>query len=508
MNGGPAPFDARLAVLEQTVRSLEQRLSAVEARSTPAYDAESHTTIAADADLNAIITGAFDPVALLSLVGRTLVVLGGAYLLRALTESNVLTPPVGPGLLAHLRVDMAGDRRPDSAPRLAVCDISWRDERLDRASARVRGSHQISDSRRGARRCPPHSDRWRRVTRRDPKPVADARMDHRHWRTCIEPGADRHNQRGAAVCTRGYRARGCDAVDRLHDRLGLAAMAGGSRRRLCRAGARHWRHVAHLPQPASRVIAVQLLLLGGYVFSVAIRTLFRGREINVFEAVQVIAALAIGFGGAVIVARSAGMGGGLLVAMGLVSGAACYAAAFAFVARRQGLHQNFYFYSSLGVILVLAGSALGLRNAAPLWAMLAVAAAWTATRAHRVTLTVHAAVYFLAAAAASGLLTATAAALIGPPVVQSTGIAATDDRVRRWLYVLADASRSGTDTATVRAVTAYRDCGHRRRGERGLDGGAPRDGRYRSGRRRHHSYRRARLDGAHARVARRQRALS
>jgi hypothetical protein len=164
---------------------------------------------------------------------------------------------------------------------------------------------------------------------------------------------------------------------------------------------------------------VQLLLLSVYVASVAVRTLIRGREVNLFEALQVIVALLVGFGGAVVVARATGMAGGLLVAMGLVSGAVCYGVAFAFVAHRQGLHRNFHFYSSLGLVLVLAGSALGLADASLLWALLAVAASWTATRAHRLTLTVHAAAFYVAAAIASGLLAAAAVALVGPPVAQS-----------------------------------------------------------------------------------------
>jgi hypothetical protein len=121
----------------------------------------------------------------------------------------------------------------------------------------------------------------------------------------------------------------------------------------------------------------------------------------------------------VYVARSTGMGGGPLAAIATVVGAGCYAVAFAFVARRQGLRHNFYFYTSVGVILVLAGSALGVSQAALLWAALAVVAAGAAGRADRLTLTFHAAVYFIAAAAASGLIAASWRALVGPPVEQS-----------------------------------------------------------------------------------------
>ena len=39
--------------------------------------------------------------------------------------------------------------------------------------------------------------------------------------------------------------------------------------------------------------------------------------------------------------------------MNLLVGAGCYAVAFAFLARQHGLRRNFYFYTSLGLMLVL-----------------------------------------------------------------------------------------------------------------------------------------------------------
>ena len=47
-----------------------------------------------------------------------------------------------------------------------------------------------------------------------------------------------------------------------------------------------------------------------------------------------------------------------LAAMNLVGGAACYGVAFAFLTRQQGVRRNFYFYTSLGLILVLVSMAL------------------------------------------------------------------------------------------------------------------------------------------------------
>lgn len=175
-----------------------------------------------------------------------------------------------------------------------------------------------------------------------------------------------------------------------------------------RVASRSW------PDPPARVIALQLLLLTGYLASVATRTLLRGRDVVAFEVVQTAAALAVGFGGALYVTRATGSGAVALAAMSLLVGAACYAVAFAFLGQ-QGVRRNFYFYTSLGLILVLISSAL-LMATAPLalaWSAVAVAASWLALRNGRVTLNAHAAVYIVAAAAASGVLAAAAAALVG-----------------------------------------------------------------------------------------------
>jgi hypothetical protein len=183
------------------------------------------------------------------------------------------------------------------------------------------------------------------------------------------------------------------------------------------------------PDPPAAVIALQLLLLAGHLTSVAARTLLRGREVNLFEALQTAAALAVGFGGAVYVAQATGFGTTALAAMSLVIGAGCYGVAFAFLARRLGLRRNFYFYTSLGLILVLAslallfgGAAMALTSAAG-----AVLTTWLAWRTGRITLNSHAVAYLAAAASASGLLTAATAGLVGAadaswPPISSTGL--------------------------------------------------------------------------------------
>ena len=211
------------------------------------------------------------------------------------------------------------------------------------------------------------------------------------------------------------RARRGDALDRIRRELGAAAMARGAGRRPDGAGARRRNASGNWPDPPARIIAVQLLLLTGHLASVATRTLVRGRDVNVFEVLQTVAALAVGFGGAVYVAQATGFGVAALATMNLLFGASCYGVAFAFLARQQGLRRNFYFYTSLGLILVLVSTALLLTGptAALAWTALGVLTTWLALRTSRITLNSHAAAYVLAASIASGLLTAATVALVG-----------------------------------------------------------------------------------------------
>ena len=174
---------------------------------------------------------------------------------------------------------------------------------------------------------------------------------------------------------------------------------------------------------------MQLSLLTGYLASIAIRTLIRGRDLNLFEVVQAVAALMVGFGGAVYVARATDFGAAALAAINLAFGIGCYAVAFAFVARRQGLRRNFYFYTSLALILVIVSTALLLDGArlSLLWMACGVLASWLAFRISRVALDFHAAAYAIAAMGAAGVLTTAGYGLIGSadaswPAIAATGL--------------------------------------------------------------------------------------
>ena len=100
-------------------------------------------------------------------------------------------------------------------------------------------------------------------------------------------------------------------------------------------------------------VLVQFALVAAYLGSTAIRTLGLRRGIVPFEAIQAAAVLLVGLGGAAFVTARAGMGSGALAlgVLSLVFGAVAYAVAFAFV-ERQRTPANFYFYTTAGAAFV------------------------------------------------------------------------------------------------------------------------------------------------------------
>src|SRR5690349_18811429 len=100
---------------------------------------------------------------------------------------------------------------------------------------------------------------------------------------------------------------------------------------------------AYAPIPGWWLAGAQIGLLGLYLASTLIRTLYRHFQVTAFEMAQCAAAFAIA------------MWGGLPVAPEmLVAGAACYVVSF--VVLERGGRRNFVTYSTFGLLLVLAGT--------------------------------------------------------------------------------------------------------------------------------------------------------
>ena len=423
-------MDDRLARVESTMREIERSLASVEARlaaleGQPAPIAaagspHASTTIAASDMTEAAappLVARDDFIGILSLIGRTFVALGGAYLLRALTDSAILPQAGGIALgLAYafawlVMADRAGAaRRGTSAafhalvasmiafPLLWEATVRFRFLEPTTTAAAVTIATGLALGVAIRQRLQPLA--WIATLAALPAALALIAAT-----SVVIPFAVFLILLGIATLWMGY------ALDWVLLRWPVALVADIAVVALTmRVSNRSW---GELPAP---VVAVQLFLLTGYLASIVTRTLVRARDVNVFEVVQSVAALGVGFGGAVYVASVTGSG--VVVALALVNlmvGAGCYGVAFAFVARRQGLRRNFYFYTSLGLVLVLVSSRLlvGATVVALIWAGIAVLAAWLARQLGRTALELHAAVYAIAAAAASGLLAASGSALVG-----------------------------------------------------------------------------------------------
>ena len=406
--------------LQRSIVRIDRRLDAIERSTLPARpdlpDPPTLLDLPAQPAVPALPALTEDPVTLLSFVGRTFVALGGAYLLRALTDAAIVPLPQGTalGLLYALGWLVFSDRAATANRRTSaafhglvatmiafplIFESVTRFQLLTPAAAAIGLGLVTTLSLGAALRQRSQVLAWLAVLAALATSLALVGATR-----VVLPFAALTVVLGIATLWIGYSAdwvllRWPAAL--VADLMVLALAA--------RVTSGSW------PDAPAQVMAVQLLLLTAHLASVGARTLLRGRDVNAFEVVQTAAALAVGFGGAVYVAQATGFGATALAAMNLGVGAGCYGVAFAFLARQRELRGNFYFYTSLGLILVLVSTALLLTGAtaALAWIALGVTTAWLARRTGRVTLDAHAAVYVAAAASVSGLLTAAAAALVG-----------------------------------------------------------------------------------------------
>jgi hypothetical protein len=161
-------------------------------------------------------------------------------------------------------------------------------------------------------------------------------------------------------------------------------------------------------------IAFATVLLLMYLISFLVQTHRRGRDVSIFEVAQALAATGIAFVAAILAARSGQVSLMPIGMMVVVIGIGSYALAFT-PETRAVRRQNFYYYSTLGLVLIVAGSALFTSPtvAAVAWSALAITMAWGSGRNGWVSLSLQSTVLLLAAGAGSGILATGAHALAG-----------------------------------------------------------------------------------------------
>ena len=175
--------------------------------------------------------------------------------------------------------------------------------------------------------------------------------------------------------------------------------------------------------PLSVFLTGAILLLA-YLLSFALHTHIRSHDVGVFEAVQALFAVGIAFLAASIAARAGQLVMSQVGVLTLLLAACSYALAFT-PQTRTARGRNFFFYSTLGLVLLVVGSALVLSPAiaAAAWSLLALAMAWFSGRYGRVALSLQCTFLLLAAGVSSGILETGLQALAGdalaswPPLV-------------------------------------------------------------------------------------------
>ncbi len=356
-----ALLESAVADLRQTVLSIEQRLHAVEIPVGAAAAVLALTQVPPDVAPRLLparskVKDPYDPIVILSLVGRLLLVLAGGFFLRAMTDAGTLAVPVGISCaFAYAAVwlflsDRAGGRgRLPNAVFHALAAALLAFPLIVEATTRFKvltgsgGAVVLSVASAAllfvAWRRRLHAVAWLTVIGALPTSAAILVQTG-----VVAPFALYLVAFGVATLWLGY------SIDGWGGRW-LAALAAD----MAVVGVTMRAFAPeHLDTPQVAMM-LQLLLLVGYLGSIAIRTLVRGRDVTPFEAAQAAATLAVSLAGAVFMARATDGVPAALGVAALLVGAACYAAAVMIVGKREGSALNFHFYTSLALVLVLAG---------------------------------------------------------------------------------------------------------------------------------------------------------
>ena len=160
--------------------------------------------------------------------------------------------------------------------------------------------------------------------------------------------------------------------------------------------------------------AVALLIV--YLASFTWQTHGKGRIVNVFESVQTLFAGCIVLGSALIAVRAGHLAINTVGIMGVVVGGGGYGLAVAKETRTLR-YPNFFYYSTFGLVYLLVGTGIlaPLAIVSAVWAVFAVVMAYLSYRVGWVSLSLQCTIILVAASAGSGLLAVGLEAFVGDP---------------------------------------------------------------------------------------------
>lgn len=160
-------------------------------------------------------------------------------------------------------------------------------------------------------------------------------------------------------------------------------------------------------------VALQLSVLVLYLGSFVARTLFVGREVILFEVVQSVVVMAVCFGGAFAVLADADISATPLGAAATATGIVGYAFALLYLEPRKQWRTRALFTTHAVVLFVAGISALvPMKGIVMIAALLTTVGALAARRTSRLTFAVHACIFAVAGAWFSGLLGAATRAIL------------------------------------------------------------------------------------------------
>jgi Predicted membrane protein (DUF2339) len=165
------------------------------------------------------------------------------------------------------------------------------------------------------------------------------------------------------------------------------------------------------------LLALQLGLVALFVGSYLLRALVFNSHISAFDIMQAATAMVIGFGGALQTATGMEQGGWVVGAFAALTAVFGYSVTFRYLDRGTEYRRNFGFFTTAALTTSIIGAALLLSGIALTAFLLTIGlvSAWIGTRSRRATLSMHGSTYTIAAAFSSGLLTHALRAVVGSP---------------------------------------------------------------------------------------------
>jgi hypothetical protein len=154
------------------------------------------------------------------------------------------------------------------------------------------------------------------------------------------------------------------------------------------------------------VISLGLMLVSTHLISTGVRTARLGQSLASFDVVQTALAIVIAFGTVGTLTTQSSTIHQASGACGVTLALACYALAFGVIRPRQGPRPTFFHFSSAAAALGLVGTyvLLGAQTASAVWLIVSPVVLWLGVKCDFITLRYHGTVYLIAGATGAGII--------------------------------------------------------------------------------------------------------